>query len=141
MTINEHLAALAAIVDAKPWGAAQFKPRLYLRSRKDITLFISFEDACYTSPDEEVTAIFCLAGCKLHCFIDECGQSPKWYASQRRIAMENARPAFDAVMWALHTDNLAEAEEIFENEIEITDEIANHLINGRIDEARALLHA
>lgn len=140
MTIQERLEQIAELTSGKAWGLAQGKPRVYLRSRKDIKLFITFEDSAYSSPDQECdNAITGLFGAKMNCFIDECGQSPKWYASQKQIAIDAARPAFNAVCWLEHFDNLEEATRIIENEIEITDEAANHMINGRHQEAKAAI--
>lgn len=83
-----------------------------------------------------------LGGAALKVFIDECGQSPKWYASQRKILM-SAQTANGLALSAL--DNCSEelAKEILEFDDEWEDdlinEIAHELINGREDSARALL--
>lgn len=138
MTIRQQLAKIAEITGGNAWGLDQGKPRVYLPSRRDIKLFLSFEDAAFSSPDQAADGVTSgLFGCKVNCFIDDCGQSPNWYKSQKAKAMEGARAAFDAAFWFEHTGNTDESQRFADEELTISDEAASHLINGRETEARA----
>lgn len=139
MTISEYLAKAAEIVGGKPWGLGLGRPRIYLDSRRDAKVFISFEDAAYGDAADEISATCGLFGAKINCFIDDCGQSPNWYKSQKAKLLKHARSAFDAVSWFEFTGNEEEAARIFEDEFVIDDETAGHMVNGREAEARQTL--
>lgn len=139
MNIKEKLDQLASVAGGRAWGASLGKPRVYLPSRKDISLYISFEDSAYSDHLDECSEVVGIWGEKINCYINDCGQSPAWYASQRRLAIDGARPAFYAVMWMNATDNEDEARRIAGGELGLSDEAVKHLINGRIDDARAAL--
>lgn len=138
LTIAQQLEKIAEITGGKAWGLAQGKPRVYLPSRRDIKLFLSFEGAAFSSPDQMTDGVTTgLFGVKLNCFIDDCGQPTNWYKSQKAKAMEGARGALNAAMWFDHTGNADEAKRFADEELTISDEAASHLINGREAEARA----
>jgi hypothetical protein len=127
MSTTDQLNSIADLVGGKPWGADRGKPRVYLNSRRDTKIHIEFPDA--TADD--------LGGPRLVVHIDECGQTPAWYASQRRLAMEGkAQTVLAAAAWR-HDADLAEAIMVAdEMQPEQIDAVASMLANGRIDEAR-----
>lgn len=139
MTISEQLTQAAEIVGGKAWGLDRGKPRIYLPSRRDAKVYISFEDAAYCHTDDVVSGTCGLFGAKLNCFIDDCGQSPNWYRSQKAQMLAGARAAFDAVTWFLFSGNADEAERFADGELQIDDEAASHMINGREGQARAAI--
>lgn len=137
MSVRDQLQKIAEITGGNAWGIDRGKPRVYLPSRRDIKTFISFEDAAFSSPDDAISVTTGLFGENLNCYIDDCGQSPNWYKSQRALAIEDARPLFDAAAWFLFSGNADEAKRFADEELNISDEAASHMMNGREAEARA----
>lgn len=77
----------AAGIHARWWGRDGQGERIYLNGhgRRDVKVWIEFDDA------GEVH------GAALKVRIDECGQHPKWYASQRAQFMSDYAEAFQIV--------------------------------------------
>jgi len=75
--VAQQLAARSALIGGKPWGAAQGKPRIYMPSRRDCKVYFEFPDF----PTGDETDL--LGGACLKVLIDDCGQHPNWYKSQR----------------------------------------------------------
>jgi hypothetical protein len=139
MTIRERLNTFAEITGGRAWGLEQGKPRVYLPSRRDIKLYIQFDDCAYHDPDQEETDASTIGGCSLHCYINSCGQSSKWYASQKAQAIAGARSALDAAIWYDHTGDEETARRFVDEGLQLSDAAAHELANGRIDEARAIM--
>jgi len=125
-TITEQLTVAAEIAGGKAWGADKGKPRIYMTSSRDRKVYIDFPDA--TADD--------LGGAVVKVTVDDCGQSPKWYASQKQREIDGVREAFFAVTWYLFTGNVEEAEQIIDDELSVSDEAASHIADGREPEAR-----
>jgi hypothetical protein len=133
MKLNE-LSKLADMINGKAWGADNGKPRIYMSSRKDMKVYFEFPDF----DGEE------LGGARLQILIDECGQSAKWYASQKALVMQRdeIRAASLAIMMA--EDDIQAAKEIMDlDEIsdEMVDSLGHMLVNGRYAEAAAAIEA
>lgn len=131
----KQLAEMAGLVSGRPWGADKGKPRIYLKSRKDMTVYFAFED--YPTGDDDDL----LGGASLKVYIDDCGQSPKWYASQKRIVIQNRmQHGLALAAWSAGDRQLAEdimdADDFDGEQI---DEASGHLANGRLAEARESL--
>lgn len=145
MTIAQQLEELAGIVRGNAWGADRMRPRIYFNvGRRDAKVFADFaEDAVYPDDaDSEVDGVATgLFGHVIRVYLDDCGQSPKWYASQKRRLRESmftealAISAYTAGDRALAID-IMERGDVTADEL---DDAAAHLINGRLAEARAAL--
>jgi hypothetical protein len=120
-SLQSRLDALARIVGGKSWGLDRGKPRIYLPSAKDRKIFISFED--FDGAE--------LAGAKLQIFIDDCGQSPKWYSSQKRVEIKAFRHIFLAITMAINDDDMERDDQI--------NQAAHESANGRAEEAYEIL--
>lgn len=142
MTIREQLERAAEIVGGKAWGLDKLKPRIYMPSRKDMKVYFEFPDCTYETPDDTADAIKQLGGACLKVFIDDCGQSPSWYSSQKKLVMDRQQVASLALCAYTLCDDDDLACKIMELE-EIEDDTlngaANHLVNGRAAEARSVL--
>lgn len=85
--------AKAAGIEAAYWEKGG-KFRIYAKTgRRDAKVFLELDD-----PDA--------TGAALKIFIDDCGQSPKWYASQRAGLQDHFKPLFFAYV----VENYADAE-------------------------------
>lgn len=87
--VQRQLEERADLVDGKPWGVAQGKPRIYLQSRRDAKVYVEFPD--YPTGDETDL----LGGAELKVFIEECGQHPNWYKAQRRKLVDHFAELMD----------------------------------------------
>jgi hypothetical protein len=136
-SLQSRLDALARIVGGKSWGLDRGKPRIYLPSAKDRKIFISFED--FDGAE--------LAGAKLQIFIDDCGQSPKWYSSQKRVEIKALRHIFLAITMAINDEDmergLRAAAAIIALDEELSDDqinqAAHESANGRAEDAYEIL--
>lgn len=73
--------AKQAGIKASYWEKGD-KARIYAKAhRRDVKVFLELDDAD-------------ASGAALKIFIDDCGQSPKWYASQRAALQESFKPLF-----------------------------------------------
>lgn len=150
MNCIDELNRKASIVGGKVWGAEKGKPRIYMNYRKDVKVFFEF-------PDFDTVA---LGGACLKIFIDDCGQHPNWYVSQRKQIMASFMKEGLAIMALDSVENrMTEAEkaampvetrEKFAREIMEMDEdfsetqinTASHeFINGRVEAGMAILEA
>ena len=136
-TTTTQLKRLAGIIGGNAWGVDRSMPRIYMRSgSRDRKFYFDFPDW----PTGESAEI--LGGERFQVRINECGQAPAWYASQRKIAIKSytrhalAISAAQADAWELAEMIMNRDEEYSDGEI---DEAAGHLLNGRIDEARTCL--
>ena len=136
MSNSEELTKLAELIGGKAWGADKGKPRIYMRSSRDRKVFFMFPDAV----DGDCG---CLGGAALKVYIDDCGQAGNWYKSQRQREMHGQRgnalalaAACDGGDWEL-AEQLVEYGDDF-SDVEI-DELASHLVNDRLYEARSLV--
>ena len=78
-------------IEASYWQKGD-KHRIYAKAgRRDVKVFLELDDADAT-------------GAALKIFIDDCGQSPKWYASQRSALQENFKPLFLAYVVERYAD-------------------------------------
>jgi len=83
--------AKQAGIEASYWGKGD-KCRIYAKARRrDVKVYLELDDADAT-------------GAALKVFIDDCGQSPKWYASQRSMLEENFKPLFFAYVVESYAD-------------------------------------
>lgn len=128
-----QLTKWAGIIGGKPWGADKGKPRIYMPSRRDVKAFFEFPD--YPTGDESDL----LGGAKFSVYIDDCGQHANWYASQKEKMSQQNRKASLALL-ALHAGSEELAAQLLEADVD-EDKMAAHLINGRIEDAKALICA
>lgn len=131
MTIADQLTAAAAAIGGKPWGADKGKPRIYIQTRRrDVTAYFAFADADAAD----------LGGARLEVYIEDCGQSGAWYASQKQKIRANLAP-HGLVLIALRAGHAELAEQILDRSwtAEQVDQAADALLNGRVDEVIALL--
>jgi hypothetical protein len=134
--VQRQLEERAALVGGKAWGVAQGKPRIYLRSRRDVKVYVDYPD--YPTGDSNDL----LGGPALRVLINECDQHSNWYASQREKLMRDHRGIFLALsIWSDGDPQLAAeiAEEGIDVDDATLDAVANHSANGRFIEARQLL--
>ena len=136
LAVWAQLEKWAKFIGGCPWGADRGKPRIYMRSRKDIKIFFGFPD----SPTGDESDL--LGGATLVILIDECGQPPNWYAAQRRVMMRSQYRA-SLILAALHAGDEVLARDIADREGPVTaaesDAASGELLNGRIVEARTVL--
>jgi len=66
---DEGLAVLAEMVEGKPWAKAG-RTRIYFATARGTTAYLNFD-----------------GGWELKIFIDDCGQHPNWYKSQKAKLM------------------------------------------------------
>ena len=131
MTRADQLTAAAALIGGKAWGADKGKPRIYIQTRRrDVTAYFSFPDA--TAAD--------LGGAKLEVYIEDCGQTGAWYASQKEKIRSNLAP-HGLVLIALRAGHAELAEQILDRSwtADQIDQAADALLNGRVAEATAML--
>jgi len=130
-TIQSELDRVAKIVGGSPWGADRGKPRIYLRSRRDVKVWLDYADASEHD----------LGGARLDARVDDCGQTEAWYASQRRKAIENNATVALAAMIARGGQHDELAEQVMDLDGELDDridELAGLAANARYDEIRAI---
>jgi hypothetical protein len=142
MTIREHLETAADIVGGKAWGVDKLRPRIYMPSRRDMKVYFEFPDCTFTSPDDEANAITQLGGSSLKVFIDDCGQAPAWYDSQRRgVYKKHMMSSLALAAYTLCDDETLARQIIDAEELDdaIVGELDRHIINGRGPAARAVL--
>lgn len=139
ITIREQLEKLAALIGGKAWGLDKGKPRIYMPSRRDCKVYFDFPAPAYASPEDEINGAVDLGGAALRVYIDDCGQHPNWYASQK-AKMIAARAKDSLAIQAAQSDDWELAQVIldFDDDLDV-DDISNHLTNGRLAEARAML--
>jgi hypothetical protein len=123
---------LAATIGGKAWIKGQMQ-RIYMPvHRKDAKVYFDFADGID-------------GGAALKVWIDDCGQSPKWYASQRDMLRSRFAAEALALMAAQSEAGAAGAAKILELRAALTaeaiDELAGHLTNGRTQECDAKLAA
>lgn len=131
MTLADQLTAAAAAIGGKAWGAEKGKPRIYLQMRRrDVTAYFSFPDADAAD----------LGGAKLEVYIEDCGQSGAWYASQKEKIRSNLAPQ-GLVLIALRAGHAELAEQILDRSwtADQIDQAADALLNGRLAEVIAML--
>ena len=131
MTIADQLTASAALIGGKAWGADKGKPRIYVQTRRrDVTAYFSFVDADDTD----------LGGARLEVYIEDCGQSGAWYASQKEKIRSNLASQ-GLVLIALRAGHAELAQQILDRSwtAEEIDQAADALLNGRSAEVIAML--
>ncbi len=131
MTLADQLTAAADLIGGKAWGADKRKPRIYLQiRRRDVTAYFSFVDADDTD----------LGGARLEVYIEDCGQSAAWYASQKEKIRSSLAPQ-GLVLIALRAGHAELAEQILDRSwtADQIDQAADALLNGRVAEVIALL--
>ncbi len=131
MTIADQLTAAANLIAGKAWGADKGKPRIYIQTRRrDVTAYFAFPDA--TAAD--------LGGAQLQVYIEDCGQSGAWYASQRQQIRESMLGRSIALI-ALRAGHADLVEQILDRSwtADQVDQAADALLNGRVAEVIALL--
>jgi len=142
-TISSTLEAAAELVGGRAWGAEKGRPRIYMRSARDRKVYFEFPDAAYSTGEDLVNGATTLGGPAFKVWIDDCGQHPNWYVSEKQQIMKAARTEALALMAFTDGDpELAEAimdgEEI--DDLEAYDAAAGHITNGRFAEAREVLN-
>lgn len=139
LTIRQQLNELANLIEGSAWGADRGKPRIYMRSTRDRKIFFDFPD-CPTGDADDV-----LGGARFQCYIDDCGQHPRWYQSQRSLEIKSHRHEAIALAAACYpgSSGWELAEQIMEREHDYSakdiDDAASHLVNGRLVEAAEAL--
>lgn len=131
MTIADQLTAAAAAIGGKAWGVEKGKPRIYVQTRRrDVTAYFSFPDADAAD----------LGGAQLQVYIEDCGQSGSWYASQKEKIRSSLAPQ-GLVLIALRVGHAELAEQILDRSwtADQIDQAADALLNGRVAEVIALL--
>ena len=131
--IESQLSALASLIGGSSWGAKIGKPRIYMRTCRGRKIFFDFPD-CPTGDPREM-----LGGESLKVYIDDCGQSPRWYASQRRLAIE-AHWRHGLALSAAQAGDMPLAESIMDCDdddwnADDVDTAAGHFLNGRTAQA------
>ena len=140
MTIQEQLEAAAELIGGKAWGIDKGKPRIYMPSRRDCKVYFDFPDAAYSSPADQVSATVVLSGAQLKIYIEDCGQHPNWYASQKaRIRARQGANGLALMAFIAGDEQLAR--DLLDGLADGVDgdAFAAHVVNGRMDEARALV--
>lgn len=84
---------IGADFNAKIWQKND-KYRVYYRYRRDVTLYSDYND-----------------GWSLKCYINDCGQSPKWYQSQKNQAFEFAKEFHQLLIGSTYIDEPATNED------------------------------
>ena len=133
-----QLEKLAELVRGRAGGVPQGKPRIYLRRgvARGRSVYFAFPD--FPSGD----AVAPLGGAALKIYIDDCAQTPRWYASQKRqeaVAAASASLALSAAAageWELAEKITACDADWTESEM---DTAGRHLLNGRFREAAEAL--
>ncbi len=158
MTIEQQLTLLAEAIHGNAWGIAQLKPRIYFKNhRKDVKVFISFSDACFTRGDQNwQDDSASLGGATLQVQIADCGQHGSWYSSQREKIEKAYRAEFSAVSIAdaFFGSGIYDAEKIHLAMAEVMaadidamyddasiNAFAHEAINGRVEEAMAIIRS
>ena len=142
-TIREELERAAELIGGKAWGIDKGKPRIYMPSRKDTKVYFEFPDAAYSTENDLVSEVVCLGGARLCVWIEDCGQHPHWYESQRQLVHKRqqvnalALAAFSAGDEALAEAIASSDPDQFDGHR--IDEAASSLVNGRTAEARHVL--
>ena len=136
--LRVQLESAATLIGGKPWGAEHGKPRIYLNApRRDAKVYAEFPD-CPTGDRQEL-----LGGANIVVQIADCGQAASWYSSERKkLARRYWRESL--ALSAIQCQDLALARDIMdidrsEMTAELVDEVAAHLVNARLAEARAAL--
>ena len=129
----ENLKKIAIIIKGSAWGEDKKMPRIYFQSAKGRKVYFSF-------PDFDGSE---LGGARLNVFIDDCGQSSKWYASQKQIEISRRFAAVLALMAAQYDEanGMAQADAIMDEDFDASqvDEASSHFVNGRLAEAYTVL--
>ena len=106
------------------------KPRIYMKTRRDVTAFFYFPDYPSGDPDN------LLGGAGLSVFIEECQQPAAWYTSQRQMIVESFYSEGLAIeAWDYSRPLADKMMEYGEFTAAQVDEISGHLVNGRVVEA------
>lgn len=131
----DQLKRWAEIVGGKPWGAEKGRPRIYMPTRRDCKVYFDFPD--FPTGDEKQI----LGGARFQCFIDNCGQHPHWYQSQRQMLMvAHYKTMLALSALAAYDEQLArDIMELAEVDADMLDEAGGHLCNGRTAEAREVI--
>lgn len=88
-TIATTLAALAAVIGGRAWGADKGKHRVYFDTgRRDATCYVEFPDADADG----------LHGGRLRVFVEAGRQPVKWAAGQKRLVVDTFTRAAHAAM-------------------------------------------
>lgn len=133
---KKQLESWAAVIGGKAWGADKGKPRIYMPSFKDRKIYFAFDD--FPTGDD----LNLLGGAALKVFIDDCGQAPQWYASQRKREMTAVTTAALALEALDHgeTDLAATIMDLDDTPGDAAiDAFSDHITNGRLAEARQAL--
>lgn len=140
-TIEQALNRMAEIVGGNAWGLDKGKPRIYMPlKRRDAKAYFDFADAAYSSAQQPINGTTTLGGAVLKIFIDDCGQAPQWYKSQREKLVSRFQREGLAIMAYEADESLAEAiMELDEIDDDQVNTVSGHLVNGRVAEARAAL--
>ncbi len=131
---QKELESLAELVGGRAWGVRNGKPRIYMPARKDCKVYFEFGDW--------PTGDHCdpLGGSALKIYIDDCGQHPKWYASQRNLIFQNHfRESLAIQAFPGHPELAREIMELDEISTSQLDDASGHLLNRREAEARQVL--
>jgi len=126
----------AKLIGGKPRGLERGAPQIYMKVRRDITVYYSFPDFPTGDADD------LLGGAKLCVYIDDCGQAPKWYASQKAIVRRN-QYGRSLALSALRAGMKTLALELVHSDCRFTerdaDAIAHAIDNDHADEAREIV--
>lgn len=129
------LKEMAELIGGRPWGLDKDKPRIYMPSMKGRSI-------CFEFPDWDKEENF--GGATLHVWIDDCGQPPAWYVSQKQMEMRRFTKHGLALLAMIdgEPEGLALAGRFMALDgldDDLIDVLAHHLVNGNIAEATALL--
>jgi hypothetical protein len=136
MTIEQKLNTLAELIGGKSWGLKDYgKPRIYMPSSRDRVIYFEFPDSC-GQPDDHEDGVRTLGRAKFRVFVDECGQTEKWYASQENIAIvRNYGPALAIQAFDYDPERAAGIMELDEITSEQAAAASHAFANGRPEEA------
>jgi len=132
---GDELTNLASLVGGRAWGLDRQNPRIYLPASRGRKNYFFFPD--YPTGDAEQP----LGGAEFGVWIADCGQPGAWYASQRRLEISAhhrhglAIQAAQASRWGI-AEQIMECDEIGDADVDLA---SGHLLNGRVDEAVAIL--
>jgi len=137
--VQQQLNTMADLVDGKAWGVKYGKPRIYMPSMRDRKVYFAFQD--YPTGDDKNL----LGGACLLIRIEDCGQHPNWYKSQKdKIFRRLYRESLALQAWSEASPELARRIMTLERDAitaSVIDEVGGHLVNGRVDEAEARIAA
>tara|TARA_R100000306_G_scaffold53177_1_gene49923 strand:+ start:295 stop:741 length:447 start_codon:yes stop_codon:yes gene_type:complete len=135
---NEQLRDFADLIGGSPWGVDKGKPRIYMKSSDDRSVFFKFDDW----PTGDFANM--LGGAALSCYITDSGQQGDWYRAQKADVARRLRPHALALAAAANgSDGMQLANKIMDDAREISeieaDAAARSLANGDVEAASRTL--